>query len=220
MALGHSSTLSTNGLVFCLDAMNPKSYPGSGNTWTDVVGGRQGTLNNSPTFNGSYFTFNGTNQNVVFPSSIEVTTAGFTMGFLMRVFSTQNGTGWNFMLADKDTGQGSFEVGIYGNSNYNFIFKDNEAVPQTVGGFFGTEWRYMVFGMGSDAIPFVYTDGEFTNQSSSTFTSAILDFTQLFSYANVGYFKCDCSYIHLYDRGLSAEEISQNFEALRGRFGI
>lgn len=220
MGLGHSSTLATNGLMFCLDAMNPKSYPGSGNIWTDLVGSRQGTLINSPSFNGEYFSFDGVNQRVVFPSSIEVATAGFTMGFLMRVPTTQNGTGWNFMLADKDTGQGSFEVGIFGNSNYNFIFKDNDAVPQTVGGFFGTEWRYMVFGMGSNAVPFVYTDGVFTSQSSSTFTSAILDFTQLFSYNNAGHFKCDCSLIHLYKRALTPQEISQNFEALRGRFGL
>ena len=59
MGLGHSSSLATNGLMFCLDAKNPKSYPGSGTTWTDLIGGRQGTINNSPVFNGNYFSFDG-----------------------------------------------------------------------------------------------------------------------------------------------------------------
>jgi len=36
-----------DGLVLCLDAANPKSYPGSGNTWTDLRGnGNDGTLVN------------------------------------------------------------------------------------------------------------------------------------------------------------------------------
>ena len=33
----------TDGLVLALDAGNTKSYPGSGTTWTDTVGGNTGT---------------------------------------------------------------------------------------------------------------------------------------------------------------------------------
>ena len=53
----------TDGLVLCLDAGNSMSYPGSGNTWTDLSGnGNSGTLGNhiftsdnkgSISFNGS-----------------------------------------------------------------------------------------------------------------------------------------------------------------------
>ena len=35
--------------VLSLDAGNPASYPGSGTTWTDTVGGIPFTLNNGPT---------------------------------------------------------------------------------------------------------------------------------------------------------------------------
>ena len=38
MALAHSPRIVTDGLVLCLDAGNPKSYPGSGTTWTDLSG--------------------------------------------------------------------------------------------------------------------------------------------------------------------------------------
>ena len=40
------------GLQLCLDASNPKSYPGSGTTWFDVSGnGRDFTCASTPTFN-------------------------------------------------------------------------------------------------------------------------------------------------------------------------
>lgn len=55
-------------LIFYLDAVNLKSYSGSGSIWYDVSGNRNHfTLFNSPTYTnngttGTYLTFNGTNQ--------------------------------------------------------------------------------------------------------------------------------------------------------------
>ena len=52
MALAHSPKIVTDGLVLCLDAANPKSYPGSGTTWTDLSGnGNNGTLVNGASYN-------------------------------------------------------------------------------------------------------------------------------------------------------------------------
>ena len=52
MALSHSPSIVTNGLVLCLDAANSKSYPGSGTTWTDLSGrGNNGTLVNGVGYN-------------------------------------------------------------------------------------------------------------------------------------------------------------------------
>ena len=48
-------------VVLSLDAGNPASYPGTGATWTDTVGGMPFTLVNSPTYssaNGGYLQFN------------------------------------------------------------------------------------------------------------------------------------------------------------------
>ena len=55
-------------LIFYLDAVNPKSYPGSGSTWNDLSPNRNNfTLFNAPTYTsngttGTYLSFNGTNQ--------------------------------------------------------------------------------------------------------------------------------------------------------------
>jgi hypothetical protein len=68
MGVGYNPRIVTDGLVLCLDAANKRSYPGSGTTWTDKVGGNDGTLTNSPTFNNngslSHFSLSGSNDNI------------------------------------------------------------------------------------------------------------------------------------------------------------
>tara|TARA_R110000772_G_scaffold39677_1_gene93078 strand:- start:29 stop:709 length:681 start_codon:yes stop_codon:yes gene_type:complete len=63
----------TDGLVLCLDAADIKSYPGSGNTWTDRSGNSiNGTLTNGPTFstdNGGCIVFDGIDDQVSFTPS-------------------------------------------------------------------------------------------------------------------------------------------------------
>ena len=54
-------------LVLCLDAGNIKSYPGSGTTWSDLIGSNNGTLINGPTFSsddGGVIVFDSTNDYV------------------------------------------------------------------------------------------------------------------------------------------------------------
>ena len=68
MALFHSPRIVTDNLVLCLDAGNPKSYPGSGATWYDLSGrANHATLLNTPTHNGSDLLFNGSNQHARIP---------------------------------------------------------------------------------------------------------------------------------------------------------
>jgi hypothetical protein len=68
MALQHSPRIVTDGLVLCLDAANPKSYPGSGITWGDVSGqNHTGTLTFGPSYsvsNGGTISFDGSNDYV------------------------------------------------------------------------------------------------------------------------------------------------------------
>lgn len=58
-SLGPTSTSSpqqivTSGLLVWLDAGRPGSYSGSGATWTDLTGGNDATLVNSPTYSTTY----------------------------------------------------------------------------------------------------------------------------------------------------------------------
>ena len=73
MALQHSPSIVTSGLVLCVDAANPRSYPGSGTTWYDASGnGNTGTLSNGPVYTSGingYFTFDGVDDLATFPST-------------------------------------------------------------------------------------------------------------------------------------------------------
>jgi hypothetical protein len=67
MGLGHSPTIITDGLVFSLDAANPRCYSGSGLTAFGLIGGIDGTLVNGVGFtsvNNGSFLFDGTNDQI------------------------------------------------------------------------------------------------------------------------------------------------------------
>ena len=64
----------TDGLVLALDAGSERSYPGTGTTWSNLVGSSyNGTLSNGPTFstdNGGCFVFDGIDDSVGFTPNI------------------------------------------------------------------------------------------------------------------------------------------------------
>ena len=67
----------TDGLVLHLDAANPKSYPGTGNIWSDLSGnGNNGILTNGPTFSDGAIVFDGGDDltRITHNSTIDFTT--------------------------------------------------------------------------------------------------------------------------------------------------
>jgi hypothetical protein len=66
MGTSYNPRIVTDGLVLCLDAANKRSYPGAGNTWTDLTTNKyNGALTNGPTFNsanGGSLIFDGTDD--------------------------------------------------------------------------------------------------------------------------------------------------------------
>jgi hypothetical protein len=62
MGLTHSPRIATDGLVFCLDAGNVRSYPGSGSSWKDLTNTQNDASISNATFNNSAFNFDGTND--------------------------------------------------------------------------------------------------------------------------------------------------------------
>ena len=72
MGLKHHPRIVTDGLVYYLDAANPRCYSGSGLTANALIGGIGGTLVNGVGFSGANngsFSFDGTNDYLSVPSS-------------------------------------------------------------------------------------------------------------------------------------------------------
>jgi hypothetical protein len=68
MGVAGGPRVKNSDMIMYVDALNPKSYGGSGTAWSDVSGnGNDGSLQNSPTYSSDgHFDFDGTNDRVVF----------------------------------------------------------------------------------------------------------------------------------------------------------
>jgi len=96
MAVDYNPRIVTDGLVLALDAGNTKSYPGSGVRWNDLSGkGNYGSLtsmsgSNYNSANGGYFDFDGTADYVTLGTRInsDITTTNVTISFWAYIDST------------------------------------------------------------------------------------------------------------------------------------
>lgn len=231
MGLGHSPRIITNGLVGYWDAGNPKSYPGSGTIWNDLSGnGNDGTLTNGPTFNSGSLVFDGTNDVATLPASHSFANA--TIGLWLYLDETIN---WatRFDILNSS---------ILANTNGRFVFySSNSTTLQVYHLFSGLvarttninnantsftgKWKYVAItsqNVGSNITVSVYVDGILNSTYTVAGQATATDSSMYLMRSNDGVrpTKGKVSLFHIYNRALSATEISQNFNALRGRFGI
>jgi hypothetical protein len=216
-----------SGLVLNLDAGASTSYPGSGTTWTDLTGNSNtGTLTNGPTYssaNGGSIVFDGTNDYVTLGTSLTngyinitvsawfyavadtgrqdiVTKYPFGNGWLLYYSNTTN----NFGVDGRESEAQYFSnvtTNTYAVNNwYNVVFTKNT-----------TNWRLYI----NSLLDCNNTNG---NGTTSFNNAGILAIGSL--PANSDYAKGNIAQVSIYNRALSAAEVSQNFNALRNRFGI
>lgn len=125
MALFHNTEIIRDGLILLLDAANPKSYPKTGTTWTDLSRNMTvGTLVNSPTYNNEptqSFSFNGTNESFSIPSVDLSHTNQITLDFFCRLDSYPEENGQSDVLCEFTTNFNSytdgFIIGVANDSN-------------------------------------------------------------------------------------------------------
>jgi len=219
MALAHSPRIVTDGLVLCLDAANPKSYPGSDTTWTDLSGNENnGTLVNGVGYsadNKGTMVFDGVNDYVDLPNSL-----GYTNQVSAFSWFKSNGTplgDYHIILGGQELEisiptAGQIRTGVVTNTR----FVSNHGSGVTDG-----NWHYVGFTYNS-SLKISYIDG--LNVGTQSTTGSL---TNTFSARRMGRFGTSTQYyansnissVHIYDRALTAQEIQQNFNALRGRYG-
>lgn len=235
MATIRGPRIVNNGLVLCLDAASSKSYPGSGTTWFDRSGNNNhGALTNGPTFsstNGGSIVFDGTNDYVncgtssaLQPSSITFSiwvTRTNTWGAGSCLFwAKPNGNyeGNGFYIEPVTPGISNFTLVVFnGFPNYIQLSTDgNTTFP------LNTPTNFCFTLTGSTGA--IYING-ISKTISTTGTPAITStsdtkyiMSNSLSYGN--YTPGQVSNILIYNRALSASEISQNFQAQRNRFGL
>lgn len=231
MALGHNPSIITSGLMLCLDAANPKSYPGSGTTWNDLSGnGYHGTLINSPTFSSSgYFTFNGTNTtvsvtkpfpNIVGQISVEIWV--YFASYTSEPVLMHKGTHYTLHMRNS----AGTDRWTWADSSFYSYF--DFGYRQVTGLYAINTWMQLVCTKDSSNNVRLYKNGVLVDTRSS-FGSALTATNSTFWL--VGYSDTDSAptssvldgrvaVAKVYTGTLSDSSVFQNFTALRGRFGI
>jgi hypothetical protein len=107
-----------DGLILNLDAAKRDSYPGSGTVWRDTVGTNNGTLINGPTFdsrNGGSIVFDGVDDNALFGDVLDLGTNSLTVNQWVRLSLISSQT---FLSKARAAGQNyRYSTGISGPSN-------------------------------------------------------------------------------------------------------
>ena len=224
MGLFHSPRIVTDGLVMALDAANTKSYPGTGTTWFDISGNSNNATLNSVTHksdNGGVFETAGALTSYIDNNTINLTSTNFTVFCASRFTGSDNarlvgGRNNNFLVGHWNGHAEAFyaEGWVGGYSNNILSFAQNS-----------TDWR-VYHGCGnisSDSYDFYVNERTRTSgaaQGSEGPDGLIIGKTLLYSNADYESAEGEVSFVYYYNRVLSANEVKQNFEATRGRFGL
>ena len=224
-----TSPIVTDGLVLCLDAGDTASYPGSGATWYDLAGKSADGEINGPAFNsalGGYFDFDGVDDYVEV-DSLNGGTSIFHEG-------NWTWTTWGYRESSSLTGTSQYSdvfnsLGhrprffwnpAYGTAiaGYRYDTSGYATLMGTSGTFLGA-WHYLSITSDQSYYRY-YIDGAAGNNTS------YIETMDEYSYWIGGnpwgnsYFYGKIGRVEIYNRALSATEISQNFNAHRSRYGI
>ena len=218
MALHHNPRIVTDGLKLALDAADTNSYPGTGTTWYDLTeNGYQATMSNMTAAN--WVTYNGVKAFETNDTS--------NQGFRISSFAPpQTGRTYEIWLNSK-----SFDIGwqtwiddggervLFGTpTNSIYVYPSLNFTGNLVAG----EWYQLAYtmagGNGSNVVG--YKNG--ASVGSGTYGYALTTSSTLYILGDAGseITSCYCSIVRIYDRVLTADEIAQNYQAAKTRFGL
>ena len=214
----------TDGLVLALDAGNTKSYPGTGTAWNDKSGfGNNATLVNGPTFNsanGGSIVFDGVDDFVDVNNSISNPTSLTAITFI-KPSSPINGSG--IVWAYRSESVQLIQLTIQSTLAY-FQVRGSGGVLLNVTLPITMERTYMIAGI------FNKLTGIHTLYVNDTSTTGILDLTgqtlnstiQNIGKATPGAlnYKGNIYQTSVYNRALTAQEIQQNYNSTKTRYGL
>jgi len=221
MGMNYNPKASTDGLIVSLDASNVKSYSGSGSTWYDVSGnGRNASLSSS-TFTSagaeSYFRFSGSG-NATVSSFSKSTLNQMTMEV---VYMSSSGDTFSTYGRIVDRGDTTISLGTastYQLRMWTYAGGSRSGEIQLNGIGQDGKWHHLVYTYNGSNVT-LYLDGVYQNNVAKT---GNLENPMPIVLGNGdGYvFSGRIAMFRYYENGFTAAQVQQNFQALRGRFGI
>ena len=240
--VGGGVNIVTDGLVLYLDAANTKSYPGSGTTWTDVSrGGNNGTLVNGPTFNsgnGGSIVFDGvddfvgvTNPTVLQSQNLSISVwinplvaVNTVTDIIDFDHATLTYQGWVIQSEDATTNR-YYYLAYYDGSNFQPSggFGVGKGIQIT-----NNVWQNITYVKNSTSVlgymnGIQVFNGTSTNSTISYQSNRNLRIGGVISTSpGVGarFFKGNIPQVQVYNKALTAQEVLQNYNATKNRFGL
>lgn len=225
MSYKYGPSIVTDGLVFYVDAANSKSYPGSGTTWTDLIGSNDGALTNGPTYssnNGGGIVFDGSDDYVSINEgglSFPNNSADFTLEVIVSLDSVANqvtffqqengaGTGRGWIFYRPSVSPAVFSSYLGGSDLYLSSLSN-----PTTGTIYHLHIKY------ESGVLHIGYNGVWYQSSTKSIDENATGGFRIGSAKNTsqpvdGNIYC----VRVYDRALSAAEVLQNYNALKNRF--
>jgi len=229
--------ISTNGLVFCVDASNPQSILSGQTTWSDLSGnGNNGTLTNGPIYVPS-----GVSSSIRFDGVDDYVDCGYNT--VLNPSNNLTFSQWVLRTIDDSNIRNPIEMASGFDELYFVLFRgdltpkrwqfgirqsnNTYLEPQITGYLNLNQWYNFTFVANSaDNSLKIYVNGIIESSSTVTTYNGTLK-VNLGATLNIGadpnrsrYFGGNIASTQIYNRALSAQEVQQNFNALRGRYGI
>jgi hypothetical protein len=232
MSLSHSPKIVTDGLVLCLDAANPRSYPKSGTTWSDLAGSNDGTMQN---MEDNYsdekrgvLNFDGSNEYV------DIATGGgqypdltqATWSFWVKFDSFSNAY---IQLAETiPDGNSNYQLSCLVKSNAKLAFYAYNSIGNQ-SNYDGTglftlstnKWYNLTYVFQGGSRQEGYVNGILDGYSATPVSTLVsLNNNIRLSWSSFAGRHVDGSYsnVLLYSRALTADEVRQNYNATKRRF--
>lgn len=207
----------TNSKILSLDASNSESYPGSGTVWTDLSGFRNtGTLNNGVAYNsndGGYFDLDGSNDYISFSEYIPIDSHSTTIS----VWVLSNGNQYSLFGDSALSNYVQFIdsrviIGGYAYIGGTHTFATNHPT---------TSWMNITWRWSNGTFRCFRNGVDSATGSISKTTRAAESFNQIGRRQNgTRYMNVNLGQFEMWNYGLSDSDITDFYNATKGRFGL
>ena len=207
-----------NGLILDVDAAVPRSYSGTGLTANGLIGGIGGTLVNGTGFgttNNGFFIFDGSNDYINFGNSSTLQQSTGSLSAWTKASSP--GSGYRGIIAK----QGAY--GLFYTDSVLVAYDWAADTPRSTGiNIADNTWKNVVltYQSGVSNGTRIYINGVSVLTATITIQSQVAN---LFggAEANANQFaSCQISSFKMHNRVLTAQEILQNYNSIKKRYGL
>ena len=228
-------TLNTQGLILHVDAGNTASYVGSGTTWNDLSVSNHGILTNGPVYtteNGGSIVFDGIDDVISFGNILNMGLSSWTISCWVKF---DGGAGLMGIIGKTSYRSYEGRYSIYiDNNNLVAFFQPGVSsmiISAPLTPYLDNKFHNLTLTINRTSMMYLYVDGISVGtpidvSSTSSLNPNSSDKFYIGSYGSsdgqspLYFFKGNVGQALIYNRALTSMDVTNNFNALKSRFGL